>query len=412
MLAPSSTVSSAAERILQRCDELGAISSMANGVCRTYLTEEHQRCNEVVTAWMKQANMLTWVDEAGNCWGSYHADVDDAPTLILGSHLDTVPNAGKYDGILGVITAIEFVDALNQRGERLPFNIDVVGFGDEEGVRFGATLLGSRAVAGTWDENWLEVRDENQVAMSTAFERFHGEIKDPRSASRAADNLLAYLELHIEQGPVLEQQDVPVGIVSSIAGARRFKFEVLGMAGHAGTVPMEMRVDAMSISARLILKIEDIARRSNVVATVGKIQALPGSINVIPGRCQFTLDIRSGRDEARDLAVKSIFEAVEELKQEYGILFNSEEVHSAAAVKCASWIQRAIEQAMESSNLPSISLVSGAGHDAMAFADVCDIGMIFVRCYKGISHHPAEAVSVEDVAFGLDILEKSVRNLS
>ena len=401
----------AASRILQRCDELAAISSMTGAVCRTYLTDQHRSCNTVVGKWMQEANMRSWVDEAGNVWGSYHSDIDGAPTLIIGSHLDTVPNAGKYDGILGVLTAIEFVDRLNKLGQRLSFNIDIVGFGDEEGVRFGATLLGSRAVAGTWDPTWLSVRDENQISMADAFNDFHGELRDPTQASRADDNLLAYLELHIEQGPVLEQQNLPVGIVSSIAGARRFKFEVIGMAGHAGTVPMDMRVDALSASARIVLKIEELARRSNVVATVGKINTLPGSINVIPGRCHFTLDIRSGRDESRDLAVKHIFEAIEQLRQEFGFIFSFEEVHTAGAVKCASWIQRAIEQAIEASGVSAISLVSGAGHDAMAFADVCDIGMIFVRCEKGISHHPAEAVTLDDVGYGLEILGETVFNL-
>jgi len=408
MPEPQSKTLMAANRVLQRCDTLAGISSMSDAICRAYLTKEHRQCNQQVMQWMSDAGMCTYEDAAGNCWGSYRASATSAQTLILGSHLDTVPNAGRYDGILGVLCAIEFIDTLHQKGQRLPFNIDVVGFGDEEGVRFGTTLLGSFAVAGAWKDSWFTLQDHEHMSLLDALHEFHGERRNLCSASRAGDNLLAYLELHIEQGPVLEQRNLPVGIVSSIAGARRFTFEVIGTAGHAGTVPMAMRVDALTAAARIILMIEDVARQTNVVATVGRIQALPGSINVIPGCCQFTLDIRSGSDQERDSAIENVFFAIDELKDKFGFTFQFEEIHNASAVNCAGWIQDHIEESITSCDLQPITLVSGAGHDAMAFSDVCDVGMIFVRCKGGISHHPGESVTQTDVAWGIEVLANTV----
>lgn len=407
MKADSSFIESA-QRSLSRCDTLASISSMEGAVCRIYLSPEHRQCNDTVRKWMDDANMLTWEDSVGNCWGRYAADREDAPSIILGSHLDTVPNAGKYDGILGVISAIEVVDRLAKSGIKLPFHIDVVGFGDEEGVRYGATLIGSRAVAGTWDPAWVSLSDNDNIPMGKALLEFKGAAIDPLSASMAKDKVLAYLELHIEQGPVLEQQNSPVGVVSAIAGARRFRFTCKGIAGHAGTVPMGMRRDALVGAARAITAIEAIAGRSRVVATVGKIEAYPGSVNVIPGECKFTLDIRSGVDSTRDHAVTTILEEIDDIADELELQFTYEEFHNAAAVSCDSELQRQIEEAVSELGIEPLSLVSGAGHDAMAVAEIAPVGMIFVRCKGGISHHPAEAVTEHDVAWGIQVFYHSL----
>ena len=264
-----------AARVMERCDQLATISSMSGGICRTYLTDEHKRCNEVVSNWIDEAGMTSWVDEAGNCWGRYQANNDSAEIVVLGSHLDTVPNAGKYDGILGVLSAIEVIDQFHRDNVRFPFNIEIVGFADEEGTRFGATLLGSRAVAGTWNRHWFDLQDANGISLASAMESFGLHPEKVYDADRSAEKLLAYLELHIEQGPVLVKQDVPVGIVTSIAGARRFVLTFNGMAGHAGTVPMDHRRDAGVAAAIAIQQIEKVARRSSVLATVGKIKFSP-----------------------------------------------------------------------------------------------------------------------------------------
>jgi len=400
-----------AARLLQRCDELAAISATEGAICRTYLTDEHRRCNAKVMQWMAGAGMDTYTDAAGNCWGHYAGDGNAEQSLLLGSHLDTVPDAGRYDGILGVLAAIEVVERFHARGRRLPFHIDVVGFADEEGARFGATLLGSRAVAGQWDPAWFELRDADGISMAEAFTDFGLDPAHIARASRAGDKLLGYWELHIEQGPVLEQRDLPLGLVSAIAGARRLQFTLRGRAGHAGTVPMAMRRDALVAAAGAVQIIDAQARHFDVVATVGKIEAHPGSVNVIPGRCQFTLDIRSGDDGLRDRALETILREIGDHCDRAQVAMEHREIHSAAAVPCAPRLQDAGRRALQRCGLEPFTLPSGAGHDAMAMAAVADIGMLFLRCKEGISHHPDESVALEDVALGLDVLEVAVEGM-
>ena len=391
-----------AKRALLRCDELAAFSSMDDAICRTFLTPEHKRANLQVAAWMEAAGMRIWTDEAGNCCGRYASKNENAAVVILGSHLDTVPNAGRYDGILGVLSAIEIVDFLQTHNIEMPFHLDVVGFGDEEGVRFGSTLLGSRAVAGTWQERWFDLRDREGVSMRRAMQNFGLDPERVSNASRREDNVAAYLELHIEQGPQLEEHDQPVGIVSSIAGARRYHFKIDGMAGHAGTVPMSMRKDALVAAAMIIQEIEHIATQTRVVATVGKLDVAPGSVNVIPGHASFTLDIRSGQDESRDIALERILGEATAICESRHLRLTKHEIHNAPAVKCSSHIQRLSEGVIDQLGLTPISMVSGAGHDAMAFDGMTDIGMLFVRCAGGVSHHPSESVTQDDVHHGLN----------
>ncbi|WP_028885294.1 allantoate amidohydrolase [Teredinibacter turnerae] len=406
-----SALQQAALRVYERCESLAAISCLTNGVGRYYLTPEHATCNQRVLAWMSEAGMQTWIDAAGNCWGRWACDNPDAQTVILGSHLDTVAMAGKYDGILGVLSAIEVVELLKTEDVTLPFHIDVVGFGDEEGVRFGTTLLGSAAVAGRWQNDWFNLTDENGVTLAEAFRQFGLNPEEIGSANRAKDDIKAYLELHIEQGPVLEQMGLPVGIVTAIAGARRFRFTLKGLAGHAGTVPMSMRRDPLTAAAKILTEIENLAIANSVVATVGKLEVRPAAVNVIPGECVFTLDIRSSEDTVRDKTVSAIFAVAEAFCESSGIDLDTEEFHHADAVECAAWLQTKIEQSLREVELPVHSLMSGAGHDAMIFGDVFDIAMLFVRCEKGISHNPAEAVDVADVRAGLQVFARLLGNI-
>lgn len=390
----------AAAEILLRCDRLATFTQTPGKVDRRYLTAEHRACNEQVQAWMQQAGLHTWTDAAGNICGSLRSANPDAPVLLIGSHLDSVPDAGKYDGILGVLLPLAGL-ALLQNGTSLPFHVDLIGFADEEGSRFGATLLGSRAVAGSWQDSWFALQDAEGITLQDALGAFGSDAANIVEASRAADKLLGYFEVHIEQGPVLEAADLPVGVVTAIAGARRFVMDITGQAGHAGTVPMELRKDALVVAARLVLLVEQLARTFGVVATCGRIECLPGAVNVIPGQCRLTLDIRSGDDALRDAALTEISKQAGEVAASAGCGFTLTETHNAGAVACAQWWQELCAEAIKNSGFEALSLLSGAGHDAMSFEGVCDVGMLFVRCTGGISHHPDEAVTQEDVAIAL-----------
>ena len=403
----------AALEIMKRCDELASISSLKTGISRLYLTPEHKSCNALVGEWMKSAGMNVWQDQAGNICGRYASENPEAKTLILGSHLDTIPNAGKYDGILGVLVAIESVRLLKAKKRKLPFHIEVLGFGDEEGSRFGTTLLGSRALVGSWDESWFEgLVDSQGISLAQALVDFGSDPQKIDTASRVGEDLLGYLEVHIEQGPVLEQFNQPLGVVPSIAGARRFEVHISGKAGHAGTVPMDMRQDALVAAASAIHTVEEIAGRFQIVATVGQLECYPGATNVIPGDCHFSIDIRSGRDQTRDLAVATIQETIDELIASRKMRITWKEIHRAPAVECVSWIQRLIEESIQEMGLEPVSIVSGAGHDAMSLAEITDIGMLFVRCAGGVSHNPLESVDVADVAASLEAMNKILLKLA
>ncbi|MEE4661343.1 MAG: allantoate amidohydrolase [Halieaceae bacterium] len=401
-----------AEQVMQRCDALAALSSLPDAVCRTYLTPEHQQCNAQVSKWLTAAGLDAWQDAVGNQWGRLPAARADAPALIVGSHLDTIPNAGKYDGILGVLLALAVADKLRRDNAALPFHLDIVGFGDEEGVRFGTTLLGSRAVAGTWESAWVKLEDKDGISLGDALKTFGGDPGQIAGCSRAGSSLAGYIEVHIEQGPVLEQTGQPLGIVTGIAGARRFRVEVLGQAGHAGTVPMDMRQDALAAAAGIVLAVEKLARRHGIVATVGSLSCEPGAANVIPGRCLLGLDVRADSDARRDRAIDELQQEVAALLASRGMQASWVETHNAAAVACSDALQALMAEALESMALPAPRLMSGAGHDAMAIAPITDVGMLFLRCAGGISHHPDESVTAQDVALAMEALERTVLALA
>lgn len=401
-----------AEQVMSWCDQLAAISSAPNNISRFYLTPEHKRCNTQAAEWVQAAGMKSWVDAAGNLWGRYEAKTDNAKTLLLGSHLDSIPNAGAYDGILGVLVAIASVQQLHLQNIKLPFAIEIVGFGDEEGSRFGSTLLGSRAVAGTWQQDWWALKDRDGVSLKEAFIQFGLKPELINTAARTRNDFLAYIEVHIEQGPVLEDGDHPLGVVTSIAGARRFKIDVQGYAGHAGTVPMHMRKDALLGAALGVELVECIAIEYGVVATVGQIECGPGAVNVIPGRARFSLDIRAGDDQIRDQALDKIQQEFTLICEKRNLICNWTEIHNAPAVGCAEWLQDLQTDVLSEMGLKPIRLMSGAGHDAMAIASITDVAMYFVRCKGGVSHHPDESVMVEDVELAIEALTKTLLKIS
>ncbi len=400
------------EEIVRRINELGAISEDPDKLTRIYLSKELRTAADLILVWMREAGMSAHLDAIGNVCGRYEAERPGAPCLMLGSHYDTVRDAGKWDGPLGVITAISCVADLNRRGKRLPFAIEVVGFADEEGVRFASTLLGSRAVAGTFDESVLNTRDRDGVSMREALVQFGLDPDHIGAAARARRELLAYIELHIEQGPVLEAQNLPVGVVTAIAGATRLAARLTGMAGHAGTVPMALRRDALAGAAECIGAIEQFCRtdESGLVGTVGYIQARPGATNVIPGEVSFTIDMRAPTDMHRKRAVADIVRQIEAIAKRRQLALQLDVTHENRTAPCAPWLRDQIARAIAGEGLSVFELPSGAGHDGMAMIDIADVGMIFVRCRGGVSHHPDEHVELMDADLGARVLLRVIEN--
>jgi allantoate deiminase len=386
-----------AARILERCDALARCSEQLDGLTRVYLSPEQRAASALVLQWMAEAGMSARVDAVGNVVGRYEGERPGLPCLMLGSHLDTVRDAGKYDGMLGVVTGIECVAALAAHNARLPFAVEVVGFADEEGVRFNATLLGSHAVAGSFDRAHLDRADARGKTMRAALAEAGFDPATIGTAARRRDELLAYAELHIEQGPVLEAEGLPVGVVTAINGGNRLAIEISGMAGHAGTVPMALRHDALAAAAECVLAIERIASAEpELVGTVGKIEALPGAINVIPGRVRFSVDLRAPTDAQRHRAIENARAAFADIARRRGVGLEIRPVWEAKTATCAPWLQAQIGAAIETEGIAVRKLPSGAGHDGMAMIRIADIGMLFVRCKGGISHNPAEAITEDD----------------
>ncbi len=356
--------------------------------------------------------MSAKLDAIGNVCGRYEGERPGLPCLMLGSHYDTVRDAGKWDGPLGVITAISCVADLHKRGRRLPFAVEVIGFSDEEGVRFASTLLGSRAVAGTFNEGVLTSRDDTGTTMREALVQFGLDPDRIGAAARVRGELLAYVELHIEQGPVLEAKGLPVGVVSAIAGATRLAAKLSGMAGHAGTVPMALRRDALTGAAECISAIEQLCREDDggLVGTIGYIHASPGATNVIPGQANFTIDMRAPTDLRRNRSVAEMVRRVEAIAKRRTLDLQLDVTHENRTVPCASWLKTQIAEAVTGEGYPVFELASGAGHDGMAMVDVADVAMLFVRCRGGISHNPAEHVEPDDADAGARVLLRLIEN--
>ena len=400
-----------AERILERCEALARLSEQPDGLTRVFLSEQHRGANALVSEWMREAGMAVRVDAIGNVCGRYEGERPGLPGLMLGSHLDTVRDAGKYDGMLGVVSAIECVAALSVAKRRLPHAIEVVGFADEEGVRFGSTLLGSRAIAGTFDPAALEKSDASGTTMREALKGFGLDPAVVGQAARRREDVLAYAELHIEQGPVLEKEDLAVGVVTAINGATRCSVEIKGVAGHAGTVPMSLRRDALAAASECMLAIERICGSTpSLVGTVGRIEARPGATNVIPGHARFTLDVRAPADDMRFAAMADIEAALKEICERRGVSMEIARTHDSRTATCAPWLADQIGAAIAGEGLAVRRLPSGAGHDAMAMIDLTDVGMLFVRCERGVSHHPAEAVRGSDVATAARVFLRFIEN--
>ncbi len=403
----------AANRIMARINELAAISESSHCLTRRFASVEHRRANDLVATWMRAAGMSVREDPIGNIIGRYEAlDSDSAPAIMMGSHLDTVINAGRYDGMLGLLSALACVESLYESEHRLPYAVEVIGFADEEGVRYQSTYLGSRAVTGHFDTDVLERVDENGVSFSDALQNFGSDVRDIPKAQRKPEDIHAYLELHIEQGPVLENKDQAVGVVSSIAGATRLIVKLTGLAGHAGTVPMNMRRDALVAAAHCVTLIESYCSgQQGLVGTVGWMEAKPGAGNVIAGDVEFSVDIRAASNDLRGERVQTVVNEITTLCQQRNIVVEIDFVHEAESVDCDQGIMQCMQEAMSLHGISALTLPSGAGHDAAAMAALTKIGMLFVRCKGGISHHPDEFTSRDDAVAGANVLMQTLINI-
>ena len=399
-MSTAANTRSRAEEVIARCNKLASFSEDADSVRRTFLSPPMRDCHREITTWLTEAGAEVTVDAAGNLRGFYPSAQVSAPRLLLGSHLDTVPNAGAFDGILGVVIAVVLLESLEAR--RLPFAIEVVGFSEEEGVRFGTPFIGSRALVGRLDEELLNRQDSNGVSVRTAIKNFGLNPSElPRAMLR--DDTLAYLEFHIEQGPVLESLGRSLGAVETIAAQTRMEFVFLGRANHAGTTPMHLRHDAIAAAAEWIVAVERTANNHpGLVATVGQIQARPGVTNVIAAETRATLDVRHKSNEIRDSATDALGRLANEIAERRGLTLQQRVMLSQRAVAMDSFLVDQIQEAIRSTGCQPHRMTSGAGHDAMILAEKIPSAMIFLRSPGGISHDPAESVEVEDVAKALE----------
>lgn len=401
-----------ARQIMERSDLLASHTMVPGQVTRPYATPALWAAREQLAAWMEEAGLTTRVDTVGNLIGRYEADrtATSPKTLLINGHYDSVVDAGKYDGTLGVLTGIAVVQQLNESGTRLPFAIEVVAIADEEGNRFHTSFLGSSPLAGKWDAAWLDLTDDEGMSLREAISSTGN---DPDAiAADAYDpaSLLGFIEVHIEQGPVLEARNLPVAAVSSITGSSRATIVVEGMAGHAGTVPMNLRRDALAAAAELVLAVEQVGgSEESLVATVGQLQVSPGASNVIPGRVEFTLDLRHADPAVRERAVNHLRSRVDAVASTRGVTIDWIEAPGFEGVTCDAHLTSLLEGAIVAAGYEPLRLYSGAGHDALVLAAIAPVSMLFVRCREGISHNPAESIEEDDVAVVLDVLDRFIQ---
>jgi allantoate deiminase len=384
-----------AGEVIARCQRLASFSEDPLGTRRTFLSPPMRECHQEITRWLEPLGASVQIDPAGNLRGVYPATQPNAPRLLIGSHLDTVPNSGAYDGVLGVLLAVALLEEL--RGRSLPFAIEVIGFSEEEGVRFGVPFIGSRALVGRLDQELFAIRDARGISVQDAIENFG---LNPAELFKAelGNNVLGYLEFHIEQGPVLETLNQPLAAVEAIVGQSRLEFTFLGRANHAGTTPMHLRFDAIAGAAEWISAVEHMAQNvPGLVATIGKIEAKPGATNVIAAEARVTLDMRHSSDEIRTRALHDLVRHAQEVASRRGLSVQRNSLLSQHAVAMDPFLVRAIEEAIARTGCKPHRMVSGAGHDAMILAERVPSAMIFLRSPGGISHDPAESVMPEDV---------------
>lgn len=395
---------------MARCDEIAACSESPECLTRRFLTAPMHDVHGLLREWMQELSMSVRLDNVGNLIGRRESAGTKKQTLLVGSHLDTVPGGGKYDGVLGVLVGLAVVEALGEA--KLPFNIDVIGFSEEEGVRYSKPYLGSAAVAGVFDPDWLARVDSTGVTLREAITAFGADVSCIGDCAYEAGEVIGYVESHLEQGPVLERSREPVGVVSGIVGQSRLRLRVVGEAGHAGTTPMAGRRDALVAAAAFVSKVREAGvATDDLRATVGHFAVFPGAPNVIPERVEFSLDVRHASDEVRELAVDQLILAGRHIAEAEQCRFEIVEKTAQAAVGVDESLSATLAEAVSDAGHEPLCLPSGAGHDAVVMAQRFPIAMLFVRHPGGVSHHPDERVERDDVAVAIDVLSRFVRRL-
>ncbi|WP_454735334.1 Zn-dependent hydrolase [Cupriavidus necator] len=404
--------------ILTQADQLARFSDMEGGLTCAYLTPAHRDAQARLAQWMEAAGMQVRIDAIGNVIGRYEAGpaVQDARVLMTGSHFDTVRNGGRYDGRLGILLPVAVVGALNQAGIRLPYHFEVVAFPEEEGLRFKTSFLASSVLAGRFDPALLERQDTDGITLQEALAASGlpgaGALEALRAAAVDPAMLLGFVEVHIEQGPVLLHHGLPLGVVTQIAGSSRFQVRVEGLASHAGTTPMGMRKDAAAGAAEMILLVEQrCSAAPTLVGTVGQIQVPDGSSNVIPAACTFSMDIRAGEDGIREAAIADIVAGIDQIAQRRGLTAQVERVPPVNNAPCARWLMDQFGAVLKKRGLQAFELPSGAGHDAMMMQRITDVAMLFVRCGNGgISHNPLETITAQDAQLAAEVFVDFLRH--
>lgn len=404
---------SRAEKVLLRIHELASISEDEGMITRTYGSDAFIQASKKLKQWMQEAGLETRSDNIGNVRGILHTTAG-AKKLVMGSHIDSVVNAGRFDGPLGVLLGLDIIENIKTQKIKLSFNIELIAFCDEEGVRFHTTYLGSKVVADLFDEALLSKKDQQGIILQNVITKMGGHVDMLDQDALSKEEVLSYLEIHIEQGPVLYEADIPVAVVTQIAGQQRILLTFTGVAGHAGTVPMHMRQDALCCAAACIAVIEDIAsdKKNGIVATVGKLDIPNAASNVIPGKVICTLDIRSADEKRIDNACTMLKEKLYEICKNRTIIFEWQLIQSAPPVTCDAHSNQLLKNAIKNSGHEVVELVSGAGHDAVPMSAICPVTMLFVRCYKGISHHPLENVALKDIAATIQVVDHFISHLN
>ncbi len=402
-----------AEKILQRINELAFISEDENCITRTYGTKAFMEARDKVKEWMKEAGLRVRIDNIGNVRGKLISNDPGAKIFVIASHIDTVVNAGKFDGPLGVLMGLDLLEQLIKSKIELPFHIELIAFCDEEGCRFHTTYLGSKVVAGSFDKIILNAKDAAGISLQEVINSIEGDVNKLGKDAIAKQDWLGYFEIHIEQGPVLYEKNIPVGVVTAIAGQRRLEIKFTGEAGHAGTVPMDMRKDALKCGAEFIQEVERIGmqNKSDFVATVGKLHITNSASNVIPGEVICSLDLRSADETKLTSCYEAIKIATEDICKKRDIVLEWNLIQQTKPIACDPKMNKLLTQSIKESGYEVIEMVSGAGHDAVPISEVSPVTILFVRCFKGISHNPLEDVETKDIVAAIKVSDNFMQRL-
>lgn len=408
------TYSERATQINERINQLASCSTDEQGVTRIFGTKPFLECSNQIASWMREAGLETRIDNIGNVRGKLKSKNPNAKTFVIGSHFDTVVNAGKFEGVLGILSGLDLIENIISKNISLPFNLELIAFSEDEGIRFNYSYLGSQVVAGTFQSKLLEIKDENRKTLSDVLQSLNYNPEKLQEDAMRSEDLLGYFEIHVEQGNILYDKNIPVAVVNSIRGQKRIEIKFSGKAGHAGAIPMLMRKDALAAAAKFILAVEKYAvkEKGNLLATIGKLNIADAASNVIPGTVYCTLDIRSDDAELLSNAYEVIYSECEYICDKRSIYFEWKLIQETDPVICNKKLKRILSNCIIEKKLELIDMISGAGHDATVMSTITPIAMLFVKCFKNLGDNPAENVELNDIATALEIADHFIQQLA